>query len=77
MDVIIKISVIANLKIRNKRKVVYMPILLTAEELADLFRIKLATVYAWKFYGKIKAVKVGGRLLFKQEDVLALIEEAA
>lgn len=54
-----------------------MPILLTAEELADLFRIKLATVYAWKFYGKIKAVKVGGRLLFKQEDVLALIEEAA
>ena len=47
--------------------------LLTAKEVANLFKIEVETVYQWKFYGKIKSVKVNGRLLFKEEDIISMV----
>ena len=50
-----------------------MPNLFTAEQVAEYFHIKLNTVYTWKHFGKIKAIKVHGRLLFREQDIVALI----
>ena len=50
-----------------------MPKLLTAEQVAEYFHIKLNTVYTWKHFGKIKATKVYGRLLFKEDDIIILL----
>ena len=47
--------------------------LLTAKDVANLFKIEVETVYQWKFYGKIKSVKVNGRLLFKEEDIINMV----
>lgn len=47
--------------------------LYTAKEVANMFRVELETVYQWKFYGKIKGIKVNGRLLFKEEDLLQML----
>ena len=48
-------------------------ILLTPKEVADFFQIKVETVYQWKFYNKIKSVKVNGKLLFRQDDILEMV----
>lgn len=45
----------------------------TAEEVAKRFRLKTNTIYKWKFEGKIKFTKIGGRLLFSHDDLLDLI----
>lgn len=47
--------------------------LLTVNEVANIFKIEIETVYQWKFYGKIKSVKVNGRLLFKEEDIISMV----
>ncbi len=47
--------------------------LLTPEEVAEFLGIKVETIYQWKFYGKIKFVKIGNRLRFREEDILAMV----
>ncbi len=43
--------------------------LYTVKEVADLFRVKVKTIYQWKFYGLIEFTKINGKLLFKQSDI--------
>ncbi len=50
-----------------------MPEFMTVKEVADLFHVKIDTVYAWKFYGKIKAVRINGKLLFRKDVILEMI----
>ena len=38
--------------------------LYTAEEIAELYRVKPHCVYTWGRTGKIKRIKVGGRVMF-------------
>lgn len=44
-----------------------------ATEVANIFKVKVETIYQWNFYGKIKSVKVNGRLLFKLEDIMNMV----
>ena len=59
--------------ISNKENNMNQLILLTPKEVADFFQIKVETVYQWKFYNKIKCVKVNGKLLFRQDDILEMV----
>ena len=47
--------------------------LFTVEETAEILRVKKETIYQWKFSGKINAIKVNGKLLFKQKEIERLI----
>ena len=44
-----------------------------ATEVANIFKVKVETIYQWNFYEKIKSVKVNGRLLFKLEDIMNMV----
>jgi excisionase family DNA binding protein len=48
--------------------------LLTARELGDLLGFAAATVVDWAEAGKIPAFKIGGRLRFRESEVLAWLE---
>lgn len=57
----------------NKLKVVSPPILpqlLTVEEVAELLRVEVTTIYVWTSKRKIPYRKVGGRLRFDRDEVL-------
>lgn len=47
--------------------------LYTAAELAELLKVRKATVYDWVHYGKISYAKVGG-LRFSEADIRAFVE---
>jgi excisionase family DNA binding protein len=49
--------------------------LLTARELAELLGFSAATVVDWAEAGKVPAFKVGGRLRFRECEVLEWLEE--
>lgn len=48
--------------------------MLTAPEVAALFRVTPATVYRWAKTGKLAAITVGGTVRFRNEDVQALLD---
>ena len=48
---------------------------LTAEEVAALFRWRVATVYLYASQRKLPSVKVGRSLRFRRRDLERLIEE--
>ena len=43
--------------------------LLTVEEVAELLRIKVSTVYAWAASGKVPCVRLGSRVRFLRGDL--------
>jgi PTS system nitrogen regulatory IIA component len=49
--------------------------LLTARELADLLGFQAGTVVNWAERGELPSFKIGGRLRFRQSEVLAWLEE--
>ncbi len=49
--------------------------LLTARELAALLGFAAGTVVDWAEAGKLPAFKLGGRLRFRESEVLAWLEE--
>jgi excisionase family DNA binding protein len=49
--------------------------LLTARELADLLGFQAGTVVDWAEAGTVPAFKIGGRLRFRESEVLAWLEE--
>lgn len=54
-----------------------MPENLTSQEVADLLRTPVETVYYWRQVGKgPKSFKIGRRVLYAREDVEAFIAEA-
>ncbi|MGH1349037.1 MAG: helix-turn-helix transcriptional regulator [Nannocystales bacterium] len=55
-----------------------LPPMLVASEVATLLRIKTKSVWERRRLGKPpQAVKVGGRLLYPRDDVLALLRPTA
>jgi excisionase family DNA binding protein len=48
--------------------------LLTARELGAVLGFKAGTIVDWAEVGKIPAFKVGGRLRFRESEVLAWLE---
>lgn len=48
-----------------------------SNEAADILRVTPETVRDWRASGRLRAVRVGGRWLFREADVLALIAPAA
>jgi len=48
--------------------------LLTPQEVADLLRLRLATLYSWVQRSKIPYLKVGSLLRFRRSDILARLE---
>jgi excisionase family DNA binding protein len=49
--------------------------LLTARELADLLGFSASTVQDWTERDELPAFKIGGRLRFRESEVLAWLEE--
>lgn len=49
--------------------------LLTARQLADLLGFSAATVQDWVERGDLPGFRVGGRLRFRESEVLAWLEE--
>jgi excisionase family DNA binding protein len=49
--------------------------LLTATELADLVGFKAGTIVDWSERGEIPSFKLGGRLRFRESEVVAWLEE--
>jgi excisionase family DNA binding protein len=47
--------------------------LLTVSEAAALLRLKISTIRAWVFRRRIPFVKMGGRILFRRNDLEILI----
>lgn len=48
----------------------------TRRELADRFSVHISTIHNWMNEGKLNAVKVGGRTLFRAEEVERLENES-
>lgn len=49
--------------------------LLTARELAELLGFAAGTIVDWAEAGEVPAFKLGGRLRFRESEVLAWLEE--
>lgn len=49
---------------------------LTCEEVAEVCRVKVTTVWAWIREGKLKAFRLGRDYRVKKEDLDAFIETA-
>lgn len=51
--------------------------LLTAKDVAELFKISPDTVYTWRYQGKIPYVKINGAVRFRRSDMQQMIEAGA
>lgn len=51
------------------------PKYLTRQEIADTYKVSLTTVHDWMNSGKLKAVKIGGRVLFPADEVANAVQE--
>jgi excisionase family DNA binding protein len=50
--------------------------LLTAVEVAELLGFSSATIQDWSEQGKLPGFRLGGRLRFRESEVLAVLEAA-
>lgn len=48
--------------------------LLTAAEIADLFRVSRGTVWRWGRDGVIRQLRIGGTLRYRASDVRKILE---
>ena len=48
---------------------------LTSEQVCKLLHVSKSTIVNWRLAGKLKSHKIGSRILFKREQVLAKIKE--
>lgn len=53
---------------------IYSDKLYTVEETAKFLRMKVGTIYKWKYEKKIKSTKIGGKLLFKGCDIKEILK---
>jgi excisionase family DNA binding protein len=54
-----------------------LPQVLTAAEVAALYRVRVDTIYTWARDGRLPAVRMGNRLRFRRADVEALLAGGA
>lgn len=50
--------------------------LLTIKDVADILNVTKRTIYNYIQDNKLKPIKVGGKLLFKENDIKELIEKS-
>jgi len=62
-------------EIANLNKTGNIKDLLTREEVSELLNISLVSLYNHTKEGFIQSYKIGGRVLYKREDVLAALEK--
>jgi excisionase family DNA binding protein len=73
---IIKSSIIENLSSHPEKLVRYFPDeFLNRFQVAELLKISLTTLNDWTKKGYLKAYRIGNRVLFRHEDVLASLQE--
>jgi excisionase family DNA binding protein len=48
--------------------------LLRPTEVAEMLAVKLTTVYQWAYERRLKSIKLGGSLRFRQSDIEAFIK---
>jgi predicted site-specific integrase-resolvase len=48
--------------------------LLTATDVAGLFKISPETVYSWRYQGKIPYIKINGAVRFRRSDMQRMID---
>ena len=48
---------------------------LTSKQVCKLLKISLSTINNWRSSGKLKAHKLGNRILFRREEILTKIAE--
>ncbi|MCZ6703428.1 MAG: helix-turn-helix domain-containing protein [Ignavibacteria bacterium] len=48
---------------------------LTSHQLCSMLHISMSTIVNWRKTGKLKPHKIGGKILFKREDILTKIAE--
>lgn len=58
-------------------RICHDPRMLTAPEVAALFRVTPATVYRWAKTGKLAAITVGGTVRFREDEVRRLLDAPA
>lgn len=51
-----------------------LPTLYTTKELAEKFGTHYMTIRNWRKSGKLQGVKIRGKVFFKEEEVLKLLE---
>ncbi|MBL7705297.1 MAG: helix-turn-helix domain-containing protein [Taibaiella sp.] len=49
--------------------------MLTRKETAKLFGVSLVTFHEWVKAGKVKSFRIGKAVRFKEEDVMAALQE--
>lgn len=49
--------------------------LLTQEEVISILKVDSTTLWRWRNRGYLNAIKVGGKIRYRQVDIVALIEE--
>lgn len=49
--------------------------LLTQEEVISILKVDSTTLWRWRNRGYLNAIKVGGKIRYRQEDIVALINE--
>jgi excisionase family DNA binding protein len=58
------------------QNVVDLPVLLTVDEVAEIFRVRCWAVRYWIRTGKIPSVKIGQRRLIARDVVRGLLDQA-
>ena len=48
---------------------------LTSRQLCSMLHVSISTIVNWRKAGKLKPRKIGGRILFRREDILTKIDE--
>lgn len=46
----------------------------TLKEVCELMRVSKGTIYNWMSEGRINCIKIGGRVLFEQSEIIRVIE---
>jgi len=49
--------------------------LLTVPEAAEALRVSINTIRAWVFQRKIPVIRVGRKLVFKESDLIKVVEK--
>ncbi len=49
--------------------------LLTQEEVINILKVDSSTLWRWRQIDYLKSIKIGGKLRYRQDDIIALVNE--
>jgi len=62
-------------ELKEKESATQLDEFLTSIQVCNLLHVSKSTIVNWRSAGKLKSHKIGNRILFKREQVLARIKE--